>query len=150
MDFSEALVVSVKEVFSTMMGMDLLFEGNSVDIAASPPFQYTSMIGLAGEKSGLVYIYCDDGFAKKLTAAMLGMSDVPDDATILDALGELANLVGGNFKDKSVFFKDYQLSLPSVIVGSEFEIHTPGGKTIHNFFFRHDTATFKIQLNLKN
>ncbi len=70
-------------------------------------------VEITGQWEGAVTIDCDAELAARIAAAMFGMEDggaEPDE--IRDALGELANMAGGNIK--SLLPAPSQLSLPTV------------------------------------
>lgn len=148
-NYSNELVESVQEVFKTMMNMDVQFLPFVHAIPWATENQYTSMVGLAGQESGLIYIHCKEDFALKSTATMLGIDVGDDKASVIDALGEIANMVGGNFKNKVKEYKDYKLSLPSVVVGTDFTTHAPGGDEGKILGFKHENYMFVVQICLK-
>lgn len=144
------LIECVQEVFQTMLFMEAehLPEGKP-DIDWPPKNQCTAMVGLAGEGSALVYVNCEESFAFHLTSTMMGM-DIGDDLrSVIDAMGEIANMVGGNLKNKVLIFDSYQLSMPSVIVGKNFQMHTPGGKAGTQIWFRAGDSHLLIELVVK-
>lgn len=58
-----------------------------------------------------------------MASKMLGLEldDIGD--TMLDAVGEVCNMVAGNFKDKIAGMGDgCQLSVPTVIVGEDYSL----------------------------
>jgi Chemotaxis phosphatase CheX len=71
-----------------------------------------SEVTIAGGWSGRVIVGCDRAAARAFTSVMFGSpSEVVSDAEIADALAELANIVGGNFKSL-VATQRCSLSLP--------------------------------------
>lgn len=150
LDYIDELIESIQEVFQTMMAMDIKHIPDLKTIPWPPEKQYTAVVGLGGEDSGgLIYIHCDEAFAIRSTNAMLGM-DVSDDRdSIIDALGEIANMIGGNFKNKVAGFDNYKLSLPSVIVGKDYSTYAPGGAQGRVLGFQCDESKFLVNLVLK-
>ena len=89
----------------------------------------TAMVGLAGALCGLVTIQCGSACASEIVAAMLGGPTDLDDSA-LDALGEICNMVAGNFKQKINGLGDgCVLSVPTVVRGSDYELHAVGEGT---------------------
>lgn len=119
----QQLDIDVATIFRTMVGMEV-----------SPPSTYrgpvskisdcvTAMVGLAGVYNGLITINTTQELAAKITSRMLGIEAVLLDDDVTDALGEIANMIGGSFKHH--FVKDgheVKLSTPSVITGSEYDL----------------------------
>jgi CheY-specific phosphatase CheX len=109
--------------WSTFVGSELvqIEELNSVDQAVC------SSISISGPWSATLLLSCDRSVALASTASVLGMSeDEVDNADMLDIMGELANIIGGNLKgavsdDNSA----WKLSLPVVSDGMQT---VPGSK----------------------
>lgn len=143
------LTQAVKEVFQTMVFMEITAGPAPESINWTPEKLYTSVVGFGGEETGLIYIHCNEDFAKKVTGCMLGMDVGDDNGSIIDAMGEIANMVGGNFKSKVPQFVDLKLSLPSVIVGKDYRTHVPGGQTGNLQTFLAGEHSFLVQMVLK-
>jgi chemotaxis protein CheX len=116
------LELAAREVFQMMVGSDL-------DACATEDSNFgdiTAMIGLAGELCGLVTVNCNAACAEHIASAMLGANVTVDDGA-LDALGEICNMVAGNFKAKVTHLANgCVLSVPTVIRGSDYELHPIG------------------------
>jgi len=83
------------------------------------------MVGLAGQLCGVLSVCCDEKSAKLMTSKMLGVNleEVGDD--VADALGEICNMIAGNFKNKVTGLGDgCMLSPPTVITGSDYDLHS--------------------------
>ena len=114
------LELSAREVFTLMLGAELtpvaepLLE-NGLNI--------TSMVGLAGSVCGLMSLRCSSSSASLIASKMLGEELGCAENTRLDAVGEVCNMVAGNFKDKIAGMGDgCQLSVPTVIVGEDYSL----------------------------
>jgi chemotaxis protein CheX len=85
-------------------------------------------VGLAGSLCGVLSIRCDSLAARIMAARMLGISpeELHDNSSdTCDALGEIANMVAGNFKGKlSGIGNHCMLSVPTIIAGSHYESHS--------------------------
>ena len=75
----------------------------------------TASVSVTGAWRGHVLVSCSDAASRNAAAALLGidLDDVSDD-DVADALGELANIIGGNVK--SLLPEPSALSLPHVHV----------------------------------
>jgi chemotaxis protein CheX len=109
------------EVFELMAGIRL--EGGlGGEIARG---EQTAMVGLAGALCGMLTVCCSREMAHRLASRMLGGEAALNPATVRDALGELCNMVAGNFKAKISNLADKcMLSVPTVITGSDYEMAT--------------------------
>lgn len=107
----EALRRVAEEVWASMLGMSLTGEPEPPPAPGSPTVTGTIEIGGAWE--GKVDVRCSEALARRAAAAMFGMA--PEDVTeaeIADALGEIANMAGGNLK--ALLPSGSKLSLPHV------------------------------------
>ncbi len=116
--FSAALLEGAKEVFETMIFMDLeepsepdqQIEGDSL----------ISSITFMNAIKGCLAIRCSIPCARTVAANMLGI-DTPEEITeeeLCDALGEVANMVMGSVKSRIADdIGEVQVSIPTVIRG---------------------------------
>jgi chemotaxis protein CheX len=86
--------------------------------------EFTAMVGLAGSLCGVLSVCCDAPTAKQMAWRMLGDSASTDDQ-VSDALGEVCNMVAGNFKNKLAGMDGRcLLSVPTVICGGEYQFRS--------------------------
>jgi chemotaxis protein CheX len=91
---------------------------------AFPGHRVTACVQFTGSWEGAVTLACSERMARRATACMFGID--PDAASfqqVRDALGELANIVGGNIK--ALLPSPTLLSLPMVADGDERALHLP-------------------------
>jgi len=147
---TDALIDSVREVFKTMTSTEIKKVEKVTAIEFFQNLHISSMIGLAGNgDSGLITIHCSNECASKITNKMLGLDDDPDLESIIDAMGEIANMVGGSFKNKIIGRgpDELKLSLPSVVSGKDFKTHSSGKNAIYSLFT--NDGHFIIELTIK-
>ncbi len=110
------------EVFEMMAGTRL----EPIPAPASGPSgDQTAMVGMAGALCGMTTLRCSNSTAAKLAALMLGGDAASNSSTVGDALGELCNMVAGNFKSKISSLADHcMLSVPTVISGESYSMQT--------------------------
>ena len=117
------IVEITKGVFSTMVMMEVV-EGNPI---AEPVKKFygtmTGLVGFAGSYSGILAIHCPRDMSLHIASNMLGM-EVPEmNNDVNDAMGEIANMIGGDVKHIfSPGGADISLSIPTVIYGSEYSM----------------------------
>jgi chemotaxis protein CheX len=110
------------EVFEMMANVRLTLNPAP---AEAPTGGQTAMVGMAGALCGMTTIRCTRTTATKLAALMLGEEAVSNPASARDALGELCNMVAGNFKAKISGLADAcMLSVPTVIAGEDYSMDT--------------------------
>jgi chemotaxis protein CheX len=108
------------EVFETMAGVRLeLLPASSEE----PHGEQTAMVGMAGALCGMTTLRCSRKTAVKLASLMLGGNAAFTFSTARDALGELCNMIAGNFKAKVSDLADHcMLSVPTVISGEDYSM----------------------------
>ncbi|MGO9649954.1 MAG: chemotaxis protein CheX [Terriglobales bacterium] len=120
-DWVPLMEVAAQEVFELMLGCKLTAPGTPSDANLS----ITSMVGLAGKLCGVLSVCCDGKAAALITSKMLGVDVDKVGAEMTDAMGEIANMVAGNFKNKISGLGDScMLSPPTVITGSDYDMHS--------------------------
>jgi len=111
------LEVAVREIFEIMLGCQLEAAGEQ----GPAPAEVTAMVGMAGQLCGLLTLRCSSQSAARMASKMLGVTVNPTDEQMWDALGEIANMTAGNFKNKLTGMADRcVLSVPTVITGSDY------------------------------
>jgi len=118
------LDTSVREVFELMLGSSLTVPA----IVENTKLDVTSMVGLAGQLSGVLTVRCGQKAAALMASKMLGVPLEAASAEVADALGEICNMVAGNFKNKIAGLADgCMLSPPTVITGGSYTLQSLSG-----------------------
>jgi chemotaxis protein CheX len=85
----------------------------------------TAMVGMAGVLCGMTTIHCSTESAICLASKMAGDEAAKDPKIVNDAIGELCNMVGGNFKAKIPSLADHcMLSVSTVITGENHALQS--------------------------
>ena len=116
------LQLAAQEVFDLMLGSPLTIP---IEPAQERGLDVTAMVGLAGQLCGVITVSCSENSAASMTARLLGTA--PDQAgpEMWDAIGEICNMVAGNFKNKITGLADgCLLSVPTVITGADYSLHS--------------------------
>lgn len=115
------LDTAAREVFELMLSCHLTVPGSAVEI----PMEVTAMVGLAGRLCGVLTICCDGKAAALMASKMLGVDPDEVGPEVSDAIGEVCNMVAGNFKNKIAGLAEgCMLSPPTVITGSDYDLHS--------------------------
>jgi chemotaxis protein CheX len=141
------LELSVEEVFEIMLGC-------SVE-PAKPEEQpqsgeFTAMVGLAGTLCGILTVCCGSEAAKKIATRMLGPEIASSEGQVWDALGEICNMVAGNFKNKLAGMDGRcMLSVPTVVSGGEYSFHSlaDGDAMSSVFLFEGQPVIVRLELH---
>ena len=120
-NWAALLEVATREVFELMLACQLTVP-TTVD---EPPLDVTAMVGLAGELCGVLSVRCSGKAAAFMTSKMLGAPLDKVGSEVADALGEVCNMVAGNFKNKIPGLAEgCMLSPPTVITGSDYTLRS--------------------------
>ncbi len=125
MPFDETYIREITQsVWSTMLGMPLEERWGALD-AKQPSPGVTSWVCITGSWCGAITIECSSAAARRAAGAMFGMA--PEEASpeeVHDAMGEVANIIGGNLK--GLLQGPVSLSLPTVSDRFDFEAQGSG------------------------
>ena len=150
MDISEKIIESTIEIFTTMVMMDVSVDGAPLETSGVLHDTITGMIGLAGTHKGALAIHIPNHVAIAITSSFLGMDvdEINDD--VRDAVGELANMLGGNVKTiLSQNGRDIELSLPSTIAGHEYNYKATTEVELVILPFKTEVGGFMVELQLE-
>ena len=142
----EIVAQIVESIFVTMMDLEV-----SASETPSLPVgdRLTSSVYLEGDWNGAVSLECNREQACQFAGRLLSMdppATVDDD--VRDALGELANMIGGNLK--SSMGANARLSMPSVIVGNDYELRICGSETQSRLAFQLNGGNFWVTVSAKD
>jgi chemotaxis protein CheX len=141
-------VTSTMETFSRMLGVTAK-PGKPI-IKKEKPIDYdiSGIIGLSGGAKGMVSLSFPKDTAVRVTNKFIGTDYADVNPEIVDAIGELANIVAGYAKQGLSEF-NITISLPSVIMGSGHQIMEP--KDVFSFIvpFHTDLGDFHLTVSFK-
>lgn len=114
-------LASTLEVFSTMLGAKLTRGELSLSVNFQPQHDVSGIIGLSGKASGTVVVSLDRDVAIAVTERLLGERPATINADVVDAVGEIVNMIAGRAKSNLEELA-MTLSLPTVITGKNHVI----------------------------
>ncbi|MDR1374351.1 MAG: chemotaxis protein CheX [Treponema sp.] len=114
------------KVFKDFIGCDLTagnpyFENKDIP----QDWDISAIIGLTGEARGAVVISMRQELAAKLTGLLTGSEHRELDGEVVDAVGEIVNIIAGNVKRELEESFRLIISLPSIVEGSNHIIKWP-------------------------
>jgi chemotaxis protein CheX len=129
MQFLEEEIRQVTEtVWESVLGVSL---APRAGVPPAPARMISGCVQFSGAWEGAVTIECSMEFARQAAATMFGVdSGRATPADTQDAIGELANMTGGNVK--ALLPEPCRLSLPTVTDGAAA---LPGGRTVTTVAF---------------
>jgi len=119
---NEVLIESAKEVFETMVFMDIA-EATEPDQDVEG-WALLGSITFKGNVEGCLAICCNIPCAQAIAINMLGMDTTAEltEADTCDAIGEVANMVMGSVKPRLLEKAgNLEVSIPSVVSGRELK-----------------------------
>ncbi|MFZ7125426.1 MAG: chemotaxis protein CheX [Desulfobacterales bacterium] len=151
LDLKTWMGTSVKEVFETMLSMDLTPADAGSGLAGDGN-RIVGSVGFAGEVMGNVNLHVTAEFAALAAANMLGMEpgEVDNDEEVHDVIGEISNMIGGSMKS-SLCDAGYpcELSIPSITCGKDFSIESKGWAIREEAVFAFADHTVFVEMFVK-
>lgn len=144
--FIEATVGVFKNMFSEMPEYlnPYLLDRNGND-----EWDISGIIGIAGDSRGVVVVSLSLELARALTSRLLGTDSKVSEDDIVDAVGEVVNIIAGNAKKG---LEEYRLniSLPSIVRGINHSMAWPAGVSVVGIPFRINAGKFHLAVGLEN
>ncbi|MBU1564340.1 MAG: chemotaxis protein CheX [Proteobacteria bacterium] len=151
MELRERIIESAKEIFSTMLMMEISATEDIMSGDTIPHIDSISgVIGLAGTHKGVLAIHLPNRVAMAVTSGFLGMDVDEINSDVEDAVGELANMLGGNIKSiLSEKGRDINLSMPTTISGRHYDYQSNKDAERILIQFRCEAGHFTVELQLE-
>jgi chemotaxis protein CheX len=108
----------------------------------------TACVHITGEWEGSLTMTFGPALSRRLAAGMFALDDADlDDELVRDAVGELANIAGGNVK--GMVPAETELSLPQIIEGTGYTLSVPGTRVLSEAGFECGADTFVVTVHGK-
>ena len=105
----------------------------------------TACVLISGGWEGAVIVQCESPLARRSAALMFDSTpETIASDEVNDAMGELVNMVGGNFK--TLIPGTCSLSLPAVVEGRDYIVKVPGSQPIKRVAFRSDGGVLIVSV----
>jgi len=145
-EWLQVLETASREVFQTMVHTGEVPLGAKASEAA----EFTAMIGLAGQIRGVLTVRCSRETATLIAALMLDLNPEQAAGHAWDALGEVANMIAGNFKNKLHGGSDAcMLSIPTVITGGAYMLRSPADTLPLDLWFSFRGQPLSVMLEVQ-
>jgi len=141
-------IVSNMETFTKMVGLEAKPGKLMLKSSSKLDYDISGLIGLSGKVLGTIAMSFPETTAIAVCNKFMSAdyTDLHDD--ILDAVGELVNIVAGNAKKGLTEF-DIEISLPSVVLGHNHRIIDPKGAISFVVPFTTTLGGFHMSVSLK-
>lgn len=146
-EFINPFISAANDVFQRMLGCSLARGPLSLKDEHTPIHEVSGLIGLSGKCRGMVVLSIGRATALGATEVMLGSRPLDLNSDVIDAVGELTNMIAGTAKTR---LEEYQLtiSLPTVICGRGQVISFPSQCTPMVIPFDSDLGPVCVQVGL--
>ena len=123
-EYINPFIRSLTNTFDTMLGCHVTRGAIYLRQEDAPSYEISGIIGLSGRAVGTVVLNLSKEVALAAASALLMCEAKKIDDEVVDAVGELANMVAGAAKAE---LEEYELSvsLPNVITGEGHEVRFP-------------------------
>jgi chemotaxis protein CheX len=140
------LQLAMQEVFELMLACPLEVPA---ELPPDEGLDITAMVGLAGQLCGILSVRCSAKSAGRMASRMLGIDAEKAGPEMWDAVGEICNMVAGNFKNKINGLGDgCMLSVPTVIAGTEYTLHSMVNDEMHTLLlFEGEPVVLTLQVH---
>lgn len=146
-EFINPFVTAANQVFQTMLGCELRRGPLEMKQEHTPMYEVSGLIGLSGKCRGMVVVSASRETAMCATEVMLGARPKELNSDVMDAVGELTNMIAGAAKTQ---LEEFQLtiSLPTVICGKGQAIAFPSQTAPIVIPFESDMGPVCVQVGL--
>jgi chemotaxis protein CheX len=145
-DWLAVLRDTTREVFSIMVGASVV----DAETAGCPVIAHvTGVIGITGAMRAIFTLYCSYQSATKVASQMLGVSAEEAASQKTDAIGEICNMVAGHFKLKIGYGGGCELTIPSVIIGRDYQVYSRAAEERLEFAVMYEGEPVWLALDIR-
>ena len=147
-EYINPFLESAFEMFDRMLKVQAQRGDVTVTKGAANPREIMAIIGLSGAVRGTVALAFPTGTALALVGRLLEQELRVVDETVSDGLAEFVNIVAGNAKSRMARNGQaiIDLSLPTVLRGSSFQVDHPSNATWLEVPFTSDLGPFTLRV----
>lgn len=140
---------ATRETFTTMIKTEAKPGKVALRTGKEAHADISGIIGLSGGAKGSVAMSFPRITALKIVSAFVGERIVTMDDTVVDAIGELANIIAGSAKRELTEFK-IAISLPTVVLGEKHELTSTREVVPMVVPFETSLGNFLLTVNFKS
>ncbi len=149
-EYVDHFVIATTDVFRTMLNCvpklgDLRWSAE--DDEGLGPFHVSAIIGLIGTVKGTIEMSFSEDTAIAICNKLVAGDNTKLNADVVDALGEMVNMVTGGAKAKFVGER-MSTSLPSVVKGRNYTIKHPSGSRSVDIPFESELGNLLVRITI--
>jgi chemotaxis protein CheX len=141
-------VESTQAVFSTMLGWKITPISTLRLPAFHPQHDVSGIIGFSNAIRGTIVISLDREVALSAAEAFIGTRPDTINEDVMDMVGELANMIGGNAKQR-IGNSGVSLGLPTVVAGCDLKVTFEPGSHVEFLSFASPKGPLSVQWGLR-
>jgi chemotaxis protein CheX len=146
-DYVNPFIESTCHVLRTMLQMEVTRGQIYRKKDCRPSQDVSGIINLHGAATGVLALGMSSRAALEATRVLVGEEQRQINPTVIDAVGELANIIAGNAKAKLEELH-LSISLPCVISGREHSIAFPDGGVVIGIPFQCSYGSIAIEVSM--
>jgi chemotaxis protein CheX len=148
MDLIDPFAKAAEHVFKTMLGCELQAEPRTESTSPVLSCQINGMISVSGQLTATLIVGVSESVALAATEGLLGSKPSTVNEEVLDAVGELTNMIGGNAKARLSQFPS-KLTVPTVFQGTGVRVtFDPSITPAHSIPFQSDWGPVVLQVGV--
>jgi chemotaxis protein CheX len=137
-------------VFKDFVGMEIAATTHYFSKEVPDRWDISALISLSGQAQGVIAISMKQAPALQLTSILTGASHTTLDEDVMDALGEIVNIIAGRAKQRLEDTFKLIISLPAIILGMKHKVKWPIHQSqllcIPFTIFEHDSFVLSIAI----
>jgi chemotaxis protein CheX len=146
-DYINPFLVATASVFEQMVGIQVARGTPFLRKAFEPQYEVTGIIGLSGRAAGTVAFSLPRELALTITERLLGARPATIDAQVVDAVGEVTNMIVGAAKAQLAEL-ELSLGLPTVVIGTSTCIVFPSRAVPISIPFTCDQGALVVEVGI--
>ena len=147
-EYINPFISSLVKTFRTMLDCEVVRGELTLKENRMPCHEVSGIIGMSGNAVGTVVVSLSREVALMSASRMLMMEATEIDDDVVDAVGEITNMVAGAAKAQ---LEEYNLSisLPNVITGRDYEVRFPSDVTPLTVQFTCPSGPLALEVGLE-
>jgi chemotaxis protein CheX len=146
--YINAFICAVNETFTSMVKMFLVVGEPVLKKNCTCSAEITGSVGLSGNAQGFIALSYPGSVAIKIVSKLTGVEFTDIGPDVIDGIGKITNVVADNAK-QHISNLLLSISLPTVIVGSEYKLFSISQVPVIVVPLKSDAGDFFMELALR-
>jgi len=147
-EYINPFIKSTLNLFETMLNEKIVAGNPVVKKEPYPLFDVSAVIGLSGDVTGYVALSFSKSAGLKIASRLIQENLKVVGQVMIDAIGEMANIVAGNAKQYIEGF-NILISLPNVVIGKAHKLHSTKESLSLLVPFQSQSGQFALEVAIK-